>query len=79
MAAAAADLAEVLEDFVERVGVPGTDSGVQVTIGTGHNTELRTVRMPADVVDWITEALREEIDTLPHYRDDVTGADQGQA
>ncbi|WP_329493814.1 hypothetical protein [Kitasatospora herbaricolor] len=55
-----------LQDFVRRVAVPGTGSAVRVTIGAGHSTERRTVRMPADVANGITEVLREEIDTLPH-------------
>ncbi|GHH80515.1 hypothetical protein GCM10018781_61230 [Kitasatospora indigofera] len=73
--AAAGDLADALEDLIRRVAVPGTGSGVRVTIGDGPS-ERRTVRMPADVANWLTEVLREEIDTLPHDTDDDARGDR---
>ncbi|MFG3229576.1 hypothetical protein ACGF07_33005 [Kitasatospora sp. NPDC048194] len=68
-ASAAADLADALADFAERACVPGSPGEVWVTVGTPHEIEQRTVRLPTAVVDWITELLEDEAEVLDQGRD----------
>ncbi|MFG3053601.1 hypothetical protein ACGFZP_21985 [Kitasatospora sp. NPDC048239] len=63
-AGAAVDLADALEAFADRAGAPGSPREVWVTIGTPHDIEQRTVQLPADLADWISELVRDEVRTL---------------
>ncbi|MGE7436980.1 hypothetical protein [Kitasatospora sp. NPDC001175] len=63
-AGAATDLADALEAFADRAGAPGSPREVWVTIGTPHDIEQRTVQLPSDLVDWITELVRDETQSL---------------
>jgi hypothetical protein len=61
---AAADLADAWEAFADQAGTPGGPGEVWVTVGTLHTLEQRTVQLPANLADWITELLREDIEAL---------------
>ncbi|MFE9427819.1 hypothetical protein ACFYNO_33215 [Kitasatospora sp. NPDC006697] len=64
-AAAAADLADALDEFADKaVGPDPTLDQVWVTVGTAHDIEQRTVLLPVSVADWIAELVREETQTL---------------
>ncbi len=59
-ATAAADLAYALDDFTDKAAATGAERDVWLTVGGPHDLEQRTVQLPADVADWITELLRAE-------------------
>ncbi|MFI9788527.1 hypothetical protein ACIHEI_34185 [Kitasatospora sp. NPDC051984] len=63
-AAAAGDLADALQGFADRAAGPGATGEVWVTIGTPHDVEQRTVQLPLNIADWITELIREEAQAL---------------
>ncbi|MFJ7912644.1 hypothetical protein [Kitasatospora sp. NPDC096204] len=78
--AAATDLADALETFADHAVAPGTatEDDVCVAIGTPYGIEQRTVRLPINVADWITELLRDETRTLEAGPDeDGGGQDAG--
>ncbi|MFE0463085.1 hypothetical protein ACFW1A_27905 [Kitasatospora sp. NPDC058965] len=64
---AAADLADALQGFADLAAGPGARAEVRVTVGTPH--DLRTVQLPANLADWITELVREETRALKDVPD----------
>ncbi|MFJ9843641.1 hypothetical protein ACIRYZ_24940 [Kitasatospora sp. NPDC101155] len=63
---AAADLADALQAFADHSAPPGTGAGADgwLTIGTPYEIGQRALRLPAGVVDWITELLHEGTQAL---------------
>jgi hypothetical protein len=71
--ASAAALADALDDFANRTAAPGAARDVVLTVGGPGDGQQRTVRLPGDVADWLTEVVCAELDDLRA----VEGDDQG--
>ncbi len=67
--AASAAFADALEDLAAVAAAPGARRDVRVTVDGPHDAEQRTVRIPADVADWITELVRSRSDTVRQSRE----------